>query len=105
MYIFPEKTKEHQVNKRIMKQKILLAVLLISMHALSCKSRFTSTSDATGPRRHEFADSIPVKNTDHSLKDAEHTLDDPQKSLTETRDSANNTPIVTQADSASSIRD
>jgi len=88
-----------------MNKKILGAIIFSGIIAVSCKSRFTSTSDSTGPRRHEFADPTPVKNTDHSLKDAEHTLDDPQKSLTEIRDSATTAPILTREDSISATHD
>ena len=48
------------LNKSYMKSKVLIAVFIL-MSVMSCKSRFTSTSDATGPRRHDHADVEPVK--------------------------------------------
>ncbi len=86
-----------------MKQKFVLFITIGILATTGCKSRFTSTSDSTGPRRHIYANPS-TKNNNHSLKDAEHTLDDPQKSLSEIRDSGS-APILSREDSISSLSD
>jgi hypothetical protein len=39
-----------------MKQKLILAVLIGCIAIAGCKSRFTSTSDSSGPRKYQNAD-------------------------------------------------
>ena len=39
-----------------MKHKLFVACLVGCIIIAGCKSRFTSTSDASGPRKHEHAD-------------------------------------------------
>lgn len=39
-----------------MKQKLMLAGFIGCLAFAGCKSRFTSTSDSSGPRKHEYAD-------------------------------------------------
>ena len=43
----------------------------MSIITIGCKSRFTSTSDSTGPRRHEFADPSTESDDDvtHGVSD------------------------------------
>jgi hypothetical protein len=39
-----------------MKQKLIIAGIIGCIAVAGCKSRFTSTADASGPRKHDHAD-------------------------------------------------
>ncbi len=81
---------------------------MTSLIATSCRSRFTSTSDATGPRRHIYANpgtqTDPKAHVDPMHPDTTSMIGhDP--SLTEIRDSGNVAPIITRKDSLESLSD
>ncbi|MEO6583607.1 MAG: hypothetical protein ABIO05_04745 [Ferruginibacter sp.] len=83
-----------------MKLKIFALLLVSNLFVTSCRSRFTSTSDSTGPRRHIYADGAGHEREEPGAGEKAPGQDD--RMLTEIRDSGN-APIMNAQDSVSAM--
>jgi len=85
-----------------MKLKLFAVLLLSSLFVTSCRSRFTSTSDSTGPRRHVYADGAGHEREEPGAGEKAPGQDD--RLLTEIRDSGN-APLMNAQDSIDAMSD
>jgi len=78
-----------------MKQKLIVAGLIGCLIMAGCRSRFTSTSDASGPRKHQYANPS-FEHSGNTGRSAEMPI--------ETIDSGRGNQMNTRTDSLNAVK-